>query len=235
MMTTFFLFAAVTVPSGGSSALPFLVAIIVALIGSGGIGYFIDRRSMQASRLAADAVSATAVFKDSLEEERRRRANLEEELREATTALHEASQQAGTNALLIDALHRRIEALERDLLRSLQDIVFASDEACEILGYRCEDLHGTSLIRLIPDNDREKYLGAFLKAGEAESHDQLVPPFRVGMKRKDGGTIHVALALGSHGETVTLILRTLSAEESSGGTLDALRAIAAPDVSHAGL
>lgn len=118
LATLFILAAAIA----NSSATGPILIVVVALLGSGGLGYFLDRRSAQASRLANDAVNATTVFQASLDEERKRRNALEEDLKEAKKSLILAMSQTTTNSKMIDALHRRIENLEADLFNTIRDM-----------------------------------------------------------------------------------------------------------------
>jgi PAS domain S-box-containing protein len=105
-----------------SSAEPVALVVVLALMGSGGLGYFLDRRSAQASRLAQDAVSATDVFQRSLEEERIKRTELDVSLTEARKDLATAVLQSSTNAEMIAVMHRRFQVLERDLQRTMRDM-----------------------------------------------------------------------------------------------------------------
>jgi PAS domain S-box-containing protein len=110
------------VASTASSAEPVGLVLVVALMGSGGLGYFLDRRSAQASRLAQDAVSATDVFQRSLEEERIKRTELDANLTEAKKSLATAILQSNTNTEMIAVMRSRVEVLERDLQRTMRDM-----------------------------------------------------------------------------------------------------------------
>lgn len=118
VLATLLLLAAIT----NSSATGPILIVVVALLGSGGLGYFLDRRSAQASRLANDAVNATTVFQASLDEERKRRNALEEDLTQAKKSLTLALSQTTTNSKMIDALHKRIQNLEQDLFNTIRDM-----------------------------------------------------------------------------------------------------------------
>lgn len=112
-----------------SSATAPILVVVMALLGSGGLGYFLDRRSAQASRLAQDAVSATDVFQRSLEEERKKRDDLEQDLKEARreqAALHDKLQRSldrqTENKAALEELQKRIDNLERSLHGTLRDM-----------------------------------------------------------------------------------------------------------------
>lgn len=114
----FFVFIA---SASSSSTAPILV-VVLALMGSGGLGYFLDRRSAQASRLAQDAVSATDVFQRSLEEERTKRDELQKELDQAKTQLAIGLSRAEMHDNAISELKKRIANLESSLHGTLRDM-----------------------------------------------------------------------------------------------------------------
>lgn len=153
MLSAILLLTATAVTGGGTTA-PILL-VVIALMGSGGLGYFLDRRSAQASRLANDAVNATTVFQAALDEERSKRNELERELTRAKQALTLAVKQTGTNSSMIDDLHTRIQALERDLLNTIRDMneiirtMFSVDESEEDLVTRWREVMVTTKLAVI--------------------------------------------------------------------------------------
>jgi PAS domain-containing protein len=103
-----------------SPSLPML--LVIALVGSGGIAWLVDRRSAQASRLADAALNATEVFKGSLDLERTKRLALEGELHAARDELSRAMMQYNSKSSTIDRLQDRIQLLEQNLVQTLQDM-----------------------------------------------------------------------------------------------------------------
>lgn len=101
--------------SASGSEAPILVTVLLALVGSGGIGYFLARRSAQASRLAQDAVSATDVFQRSLDEERHRRKDLTTQLNVAQDQLKHALAMHERDAHRIAELEGKVTELQTAL------------------------------------------------------------------------------------------------------------------------
>jgi PAS domain S-box-containing protein len=242
------------VASTASSAEPVALVLVVALMGSGGLGYFLDRRSAQASRLAQDAVSATDVFQRSLEEERIKRTELDANLTEANKSLATAILQSNTNTEMIAVMRSRVEVLERDLQRTMRDmneiirniftsrdgdsddfkverwrevmistklaviqtnqeitIVFMSPECSDLLGYSDPDsLIGQPVRKVIVDKDYPAFRAGLQAAEDIEMKEGSADPIALSMKRIDGSSVPVLMALGVHKRTVTLLIRSSS-------------------------
>lgn len=107
--------AVATQTSSSSDSSLTLPGIIMLLMGSGGIGYFLDRRGKKAVDTSQLALNATETFKLALDEERNRVTELEKLLNDARAELAKALQVNEEHKLEIVRLQAKVTALEVEL------------------------------------------------------------------------------------------------------------------------
>jgi PAS domain-containing protein len=159
MAVKFNVFAAVTAGGSNISIIAPVLTVVAALLGSGGLGYWLDRRSAQASKLAANAVSATDVFQASLEEERTRRQDLQTELQTAKDQIISQLSQFQKNSGDIRDLQDRLTSLEQALYDSVHETnkiirsMFNTDDEEEFKINRWQEIMISAKLAAIQSNN----------------------------------------------------------------------------------